>query len=807
MERPQTGGFFSALSTLLSPFIRLLDRPALPQYEGTLTLPSLHQSVTIQWQSHGIPNVSAANQRDLFFAQGYLHAQERLWQMDMNRRFLTGRMAEVFGNFPLPWRELTSQFRGRDSGDFDYFMRLIGIRQAALDSLELLSEDERGCLDAYSEGVNSYIERCGKKPPWEFRLLRYDAEPWRPQDSLTISKGFSLLVSPALFTRLNILALAARLDGQTEKLRSLLPAYPAGEPTTTRALWDWTEGLWRFFNGAFAAADRLGAGQGSNSWVVAPHRSASGNSLLCNDPHLRLTLPAVWYSMHLRSEPEAAQPDGYEAWGASIPGVPGIQVGHNRWLAWGVTASLCDDVEIYREKIHRLEPDCYLAGHQWRSMVRRDETIRMRGGAAVDRGVRLTRHGPVISDFNAGSRPAETLAFRWTAHDPSNELRCLLGINRARNWAEFLAALSHQGAPALNYLYADRQGNIGYSLAGKIPIRPRPPTLLPQPGWSEQEDWRGYIPFDDLPRIYNPPDGVIANANNRITDSAYPYYLSRFFEPPYRLRRIEELLTAKQTFSLRDMEEMQSDCVSLHGRALIESLRADLTMPDDGSRLKAVADRLLGWSGECGERSVAATIFHVFHQRLLANLLLPDLGETLFKAYLEILNQCLAPTDAILKDPASPWFAERPRSDLVAQSLREACDELGQKLGEDIESWHWGRLHSLTLNHFLGRLKILRPLLSAGPFFSSGDGTTINLGHYRHSDPYQHGVGASLRFIIDLGPRQRAGFVLSSGQSGHPFSRHYADQIALWRRHEYLQLDGTEEEMRQWPLLTLTPPT
>jgi len=398
MERPQTGGFFSALSTLLSPFIRLLDRPALPQYEGTLTLPSLHQSVTIQWQSHGIPNVSAANQRDLFFAQGYLHAQERLWQMDMNRRFLTGRMAEVFGNFPLPWRELTSQFRGRDSGDFDYFMRLIGIRQAALDSLELLSEDERGCLDAYSEGVNSYIERCGKKPPWEFRLLRYDAEPWRPQDSLTISKGFSLLVSPALFTRLNILALAARLDGQTEKLRSLLPAYPAGEPTTTRALWDSTEGLWRFFNGAFAAADRLGAGQGSNSWVVAPHRSASGNSLLCNDPHLRLTLPAVWYSMHLRSEPEAAQPDGYEAWGASIPGVPGIQVGHNRWLAWGVTASLCDDVEIYREKIHRLEPDCYLAGHQWRSMVRRDETIRMRGGAAVDRGVRLTRHGPVISD-------------------------------------------------------------------------------------------------------------------------------------------------------------------------------------------------------------------------------------------------------------------------------------------------------------------------------------------------------------------------------------------------------------------------
>ena len=807
MERPKNGFGTSVLSALLAPIIRRLDNPSLPKYEGDLILPGLHHRVEIYWESHGIPHVIAADEHDLFLAQGYLHAQERLWQMDMTRRFLAGRVAELFGNFSVPWRELASRFRGGGSADFDYFMRLIGIRESALSSLELLPEDDRLRLQAYTDGVNRYIERCRKKLPWEFRVLRYQPEPWKPEDSLTIGKGFAFLVSPALFTRLNMISISARLDHQPEKLRSLFPSYPEDGPTITRAVKDAAQGIWQFVNGALTASDRHPAGHGSNSWVIAPQRSATGGAILCNDPHLRMTLPPIWYLMHLRAQSSPTDAEGYEAWGASVPGCPCIHMGHNRWIAWGVTAAVCDDVDLYREKIHRLEPDLYLSGDHWRPVTRRDELIRIRGGGVVRRTVRLTRHGPVISDFNGDNRSGEIMSFRWTAHEPGQDFRSLYRVNQARDWNQFLESLSFHTAPALNFVYADRQGNIGYSLAGKIPNRPRGPSLLPLSGWEESNDWQGFIPFAELPRIYNPPDGVIATANNKIVDASYPYYLSCFFEPPHRVRRIQELLAAKPTHSFNDLARIQLDSVSRHAQETIQVVKTDLSSIRLGdARVEEAVHRLLSWDGRCEENSVEAAIFHVFHHRLMANLLIPELGEELFSAYVEIFNQCIVPIEQILRNPKSPWFASQSRSDLVARSLREAVDELSTALGDEMERWHWGRIHTLSLNHQLGRFSLLRPTVCVGPFPSSGDGTTVNLGFYRHSNPYHHTVGASLRLLIDLGDWERSGFILSSGQSGRPYSRHYADQTALWRNHEYIRLDGTEEEMRNWPLLTLTPP-
>ena len=807
MEPPKTGLWFSVLSAVLAPIIRRLDNPSRPKYEGDLILPGLHHRVEIYWESHGIPHVIAVDEHDLFLAQGYLHAQERLWQMDMTRRFLAGRVAELFGNFSVPWRELASRFRGGGSADFDYFMRLIGIRESALSSLELLPEDDRLRLQAYSDGVNRYIERCRKKLPWEFRVLRYQPEPWKPEDSLTIGKGFAFLVSPALFTRLNMISISARLDHQPEKLRSLFPSYPEDGPTITRAVKDAAQGIWRFVNGALTASDRHPAGHGSNSWVIAPQRSATGGAILCNDPHLRMTLPPVWYLMHLRAQSSPTNAEAYEAWGASVPGCPCIHIGHNRWIAWGVTAAVCDDVDLYREKIHRLEPDLYLSGHHWRPVTRRDELIRIRGGGAVRRTVRLTGHGPILSDFDGDNRSGEIMSFRWTAHEPAQDFHGLYGINQARDWSQFLESLSFQAAPALNFVYADRRGNIGYSLAGRIPNRPRGPSLLPLSGWEESEDWQGFIPFDELPRIYNPPDGVIATANNKIVDASYPYYLSSFFEPPHRVRRIQELLAAKQTHSLHDLAKMQLDSVSLHAQETIEALKTDLScIRRENSRVAEAVDRLLSWDGRCEARGVEAAIFHVFHHLLMANLLIPTLGEDLFAAYVEILNQCIVPIDQILRNPDSPWFDSRPRRDLVARSLREAMLELERELGADIKKWHWGRIHTLSLNHQLGRLSLLRPIVSVGPFASSGDGSTINMGFYRHSAPYHHTVGPSLRVIVDLSDWERSGFILSSGQSGRPYSRHYADQTPLWRNHGYVRICASDEEIHKCPLLFLTPP-
>jgi penicillin amidase len=808
METPKSGFIPTVLSVLLRPLIRFLDRGSFPKYRGTRDLVGLKNKVKVCWGAYGIPHAYASSEEDLFLAQGYLHAQERLWQMDMNRRFLSGRLAEIFGNFQVPWKELTSQFRGQTSADFDYFMRLVGIQRTAAASLELASEYERRQLQAYSQGVNRYIEQCVRKLPWEFRLLRYEPEPWRPEDSLIIGKGFAFFLSTALFSRLNMIAIAAKLGDHEEMLRSLCPTHPDDGPTITKAVWNSAQGIWQFMNGAFARSDWSTTGHGSNNWVVAPSRSNTGRAILCNDPHLRLAIPSIWYLMHLKAETSTTQPDGYEVWGASIPGSPCIQLGHNRWISWGVTAAICDDVELYREKTHPQVADRYLIGDNWSTMARREEIIKVRRNGEIKKIVRSTRHGPVISDFGNRANPSQVLAFRWTAHEPSQEFRCLYGVNQARDWQEFLESIAYQSAPTLNYVYADCRGNIGYSLAGKIPLRRRIPSLLALDGSIEDNDWCGHIPFSELPRIYNPPEGVIATANHRIADASYPHYLSHFFEPASRIRRIKELLVVRKPLSINDMEAMQNDCVSLYATELIETLKSDLAhVPQQSGQLRSAADRLIGWDGTCAEASVESAIFHVFQYRLMANLLVPALGEDLFSAYVEIFNQCLMPTYQILRDPNSRWFSTRSRQQLVEQSLQEALEELQTRLGEDMERWQWGKIHRLMLTHALGRLKLLRRLLNIGPFPSPGDGTTINTGFYRHSNPYAHTVGASLRFIIDVGGWQQSGFVLASGQSGHLLSPYYGDQTALWRAGRYIRIETREEEAALEEQLFLVPPS
>lgn len=787
MELPTSGFFSTVFPALLRPYFRRLDKPSLPKYRGKLALRGLKRPVTVRWDALAVPQVYATGEADLFFAQGFLHAQERLWQMELSRRFLGGRMAEIFGEFPLPWQDLSIQFRRRTSADLDYFMRLLGIRACAEASLGLVSGDLRVLLDAYAAGVNRYIEQCGKKLPWEFRLLRHRPEPWRPEDTLTIGKGFALLLSTALYTRLNFFAVAEKLKDQPEKLQALFPGYPDSAPVIARAVWDQAAGFWRFFTALLAGSDWQPAGNGSNSWAIAPGRSSSGGALLCNDPHLRMALPSIWYLMHMKSDDRE-----YEVWGASIPGCPFIQIGHNRSIAWGITAAVCDDVEIYREKLHRLEPDRYLAGNEWRQLESRREIIGVRKSQSLEKIIRRTRHGPVISDFNEMAGGGEILAVRWTAHEPSEEVRSLYGINHATNWREFHESLRYHGAPSLNFVYADHAGNIGYALAGNIPLRADVPSLLPLPGWDNNNDWRGYIPFNELPQIYNPPEGVIATANNRITDTAYPHYLSHFFEPPHRFRRIGELLSARKKYTAGDLAALQLDNVSLHAKELIATLRPELkNITDDHPAVKAAAGYLLSWDGACAETSVPAAIFHVFHHRLLVNLLVPDLGDELFSAYVEILNQCIVPTDRIFADPGSKWFTGRSRAELVALSLREACAELAESLGEHLSGWRWGRIHTLHMNHSLGRGPMLRCLLGIGPMPTAGNGTTINLGFYRHSNPYAQTVGASLRFVVDMG-KQTSELVLPSGQSGHPWSAHYRDQTELWRRGERISTSGAD---------------
>ncbi|MFQ5851739.1 MAG: penicillin acylase family protein [Candidatus Binatia bacterium] len=778
--------------------------------QGTILIPGLEEKVKILWDPFAIPHVFATNEHDLFMAQGYLHAQERLWQMDINRRFLTGRLAETLGERTLPWKELSIRFKDNTTVDLDYFVRLVGIRRTACASLSLLPEDSLDLLRAYSEGVNRYIETHLNSLPVEFRLLRYHPDPWRPEDSLTIGKGFAFLLSTSLFTRLTISALSDKLKGQEKKIKSLIPRYPEWGPCITRynpePFSQASQELLRFLNGTFQGSQWGAAGHGSNNWVIAPRRSSTGKPILCNDPHLRMSLPPVWYLIHLKAEPERGQKHGFEVWGASIPGSPCIHLGHNRHIAWGVTAALCDDADLYREKIHPEAPDRYLVGNEWKKMEYKEEHIRIRGEGQVKKKIRITRHGPVISDLTQKSPVEEVMALKWTAHDPSEEFRVLYGVNRARDWNGFLESLSYQTAPTLNYVYADTDGNIGYSLAGRIPLRSYPPSFTPLPGWSGDFEWQGHVPFDELPRLYNPPEGIIATANNRIADLSYPYYLSDLFDPPYRIQRIKELLTAKDRLSLDDMVDIQTDVVSVQAKGLIAILRADLeeTARKDISLRKAI-ERLTQWDGNCRAGSPEAALYHIFYQRLMINLLGPALGQDLLLAYSEIFNQSLAPTDLILGDPQSPWFVRHSRLSLVEKSIQEAEAELTARLGDDPDGWKWGKIHTLTLEHPLGRARILAPFFSIGPFPAPGDAVTINSGFYRHSYPYRQVVGASLRMVITPEEWERSQFILPSGQSGHPLSRYYRDQVELWQCGKYIRLAYSKEEMEGWPTLTLTP--
>jgi penicillin amidase len=546
------------------------------------------------------------------------------------------------------------------------------------------------------------------------------------------------------------------------------------------------------------------AGAGSNAWVIGPSRSEAGHALLCNDPHLRLSLPSIWYLMHLCAAPGSSETEGYEVWGATLPGCPGVQVGHNRWIAWGITAALCDDVELYREKIHRLEPDLYELDGRGQVMNRHRETIPIRGKRPAERTIRRTHHGPVITDFKRQSSSSEVLSLRWTAHEASEDFHALYNLNRARNWQEFLAALSYQGAPALNVVYADSAGNIGFSLAGKVPLRGGAPSALPSEGWRSENEWRGFVPFGDLPRVLNPPQGAIATANNRIVDDAYPFYLSRFFEPPYRVRRIYELIAAREIHGPQHLMAAQADKVSLHASELIANLSGELAaIRDTAGEISLAADRMLRWDGHCGVDSIAATIFHAFHHRLIRNILVPVLGEELFITYIEILNQSILPIDNLLCAPGSPWLRGTGRGELVRSALEEACAEISKTLGPDQSRWQWGRLHTLTLNHPFSRVSLLRPLFSAGPFPAGGDNFTVDLGFYRHSNPYQHIIGSSVRMVVETGKRLGSRFSLPSGQSGCPFSPHYLDLTAQWQRQEYIELSATTEQIHSWPRLLL----
>lgn len=735
-------------------------RLTLPETRGTVRIKGLDGPVEIIRDRHGVPHIYATTAHDLFFAQGYVHAQDRPWQMDLFRRAALGRLAEIFG------KELL---------ETDRFFRTLGLGRLAQASLDAADEEARSILAAYADGVNAAMGRGRRRA--EFLLLGYRPEPWIPLHTAALGK---LMAWELAQWRPDLALDRLRNRVDETRWRELLPSYPEAGPIIVspvaprRLAGKEPSRPW----GPELAWLGLGLGSGgSNSWVVDGTRSQTGKPLLANDPHLPLAFPSRWYEVHLVGA-------GYDVYGFSISGTPAVVIGHTPQVAWGFTNLMADDVDFFIEKPHPQDPNQYRIGNEWARFRTRQERIRVKGEADALLDVRESRHGPLVTGVISGV--TEPLALRWTAQEPGQEMSGLLRMNRARSWKEFLEGLRGFGSPAQNVVYADRDGNIGYHAMGRVPIRSKWNGRLPVPGWTDEYEWTGYVPFDKLPQAFNPARHVIVTANNRVNEEDRPF-ISTLWEPPDRAQRIFDRLESVLTLTPDAFQRIQLDVSPPSVRAnarLVVSLCAEPFQTD--TRLAQALERLRSWDGAVDARSTAAATYEITYQRLLENTFRSSMGDALYQEFLRSWNLSQIVMDRLLAKGQSPWF-DGGMAASVCRSFREAVEQLETRLGRNQEEWSWGRLHAWVFQHPLGRRWPLDRLLNVGPFPAQGTAKSVWKSDYRAEGAggFRTLVGPSFRMVVDLANLGNSRTVYPGGQSEHPLSPHYADGIELWRQGEF----------------------
>ena len=762
------------LASALGGVLSWLDRRRLPQVSGALRLRGLEGPVEVIRDRWGVPHIYAQNTHDLMFAQGYVHAQDRLWQMDSSRRLVSGRLAEVLGAVALP---------------LDRWVRILGLRRAAEACLALVEGEPKAWVEAYAAGVNACMAR--EPLPIECTLLRYHPEPWTVVDTLSWGKMLAWNLSTNWDTELLRARLIARLGPEQAAL--LEPPYPGRCPYIVPPGVDYSglgdEALRRARGAARYSGPPPSQGLGSNSWALAGSRTASGRPILANDMHLVMGIPAIWYENHLVG-------GGLDACGVTFPGVV---AGHNGHVAWGFTNGFPDVQDLYIEHLRRLDDGRvqYEFRGEWLDAQVVREEVRVRGGQSVTEEVIITRHGPIINSLAPDLAGEQPLALRWTGHDPDAIIRALHGMNRAQSCLEFYEALRHWSAPVQNTVYADTAGNIGFCHAGKVPIRAKGDGRVPVPGWSGEYEWVGYIPFEELPHLYNPPEGYIVTANNRVVDDDYPYHLGTDHCPGDRAQRIRELIEARERIDLAYVREMQFDQLSVAARA-VAGLLARLQLGDED--LGPILQLFGSWDGRLEQGSVAAALYESFGIRFVELALADRLGGLTSRYLGKGPTPVLAETtmlgcralewlERVLAEPATAapgLLDEQERDRLVARALREVAERLREELGPDMAGWTWGRLHRLTFGHMLGSVQLLAPFFNRGPYPLGGDANTLWATGPSNTQPRCETItGPAFRFIADLGDLRNSLGLLAPGQSGHPASPHYDDQIGAWFTRGY----------------------
>jgi penicillin G amidase len=771
----------------------LVRRPW-PQVKGSISAPGLTAPVQIIRDKWGVPHIYAENEHDLVFAQGYVHAQDRLWQLEFNRRIGSGTLSAIIGDSTL---------------DIDRFMRTLGLRRAAEKDWALMSADMRVSLQAYADGVNAYVDSHRSRLPLEFTILGVDPAPWTPIDSLTWGKVMAFNLGSNYDYELLRSRIIAELGN--EAAQTLLPPYDSGAPVIVPAgtgNYTWLKGVDGSTSPTVSAL--LGhseTGAGSNNWVVSGSRTVTGKPLIADDMHLGLNMPSVWYENSLHG-------GRFDVAGYSFPGVPLIIVGHNSRIAWAVTNLPADVQDFYIEKLDDpTNPKAYEFKGQWEALTIIPETIEVKDSQPVVVDVKITRHGPIMNDVIGSLEDAEPLALSWTALDGTRLMNAVCGLNLASNWEEFRHALESWDVPSQNFMYADVDGNIGYQSPGLVPIRATGHQgLVPVPGWAGEYEWQGFIPFDELPRSYNPDQGFIVSANNKVVEDTYPYSLAYEWSAPYRAQRITDLLTADQSVSREDMSAIQSQTYSLPAEALRPYLQA--VQPATDPEVSAL-DMVNSWDLRNETDRAGAAVYQVWYWFLVRETLGDELGDDLLNAYLPYDTSHVPMMVELMKEPGNPWFDDtttvqvETRDDIVRSSFSNAVTWLEESLGNP-GKWEWGKLHTKVFVHQpLGQsgIGIIERLFNTKAVPARGDNFTVDAAWFDYSDPFAMSGGASQRLIVDLSDWSNSLSIHSTGQSGQLFHPHRADMVHPWQNVEYhpLIFDRDAAEANAEGTLTLTP--
>jgi penicillin amidase len=757
-----------------------MSRGRLPQTTGTLTMPEISAPVEVIRDRWGIPHIYAENRNDLFFAQGFVHAQDRFFQMELNRRMAAGRVSEIFGELAL---------------ETDRFVRTFGFNRLGRADWENAGVEIKETLTAYAEGVNAYIEHPNTKLPLELRLLNYHPDPWQPEDSTIFSRLMIWQMSHAWQSEIVRAEIAEKVG--MEHAAELEIHYPTSNPVTLPKGIEFNaldpEGRLRNIPGPF-----LDRGKGSNEWAIAPQRSETGHAVLANDMHLALGIPSLWHEVHLTA------PD-YHVTGVSLPGLPMVLVGHNERIAWGFTLAFTDAEDLFVEQIDEQDPPHYLFKDKWHAAEIIEEEIKVKGNTDpfVEQVV-VTQHGPVISD-HVGAKE-QKVAVQSMALQPNPALEGWLRINTAQNWDDFVEAMRRIEAPQLNAAYADVDDNIGYWVTGKVPVRAKGDGSIPVPGWSGEYEWVGEVPFEEMPHAFNPERGFILNCNNKPIDDSYTHFLGNVWMNGYRTRRIEELIEGHEKLSMQDHREFQMDLKCIPGLELVARLEG---VADSKTDVRLALALLRAWDGFLNPESVGGTVYEVARYTLIRELLTPGLGEELATRVMgtgchsllakaqEFYGHDTTTLLRLLDNPDSWWVQQAGgREEVIQRGLKKSIAWLRENLGTDENQWTWGRLHQITFAHSMSLQKPFDQVFDRGPFPIGGDTDTPLQTAMMPDDPYNNKAWApSFRQIIDLGDLTKSKAIHPPGQSGHLASSHYDDLAQLWLDGEYHPMLWTREQV------------